>query len=52
MSIIKIFLQDLEELKRKFKEDPKAFRKRMRNADALMGTKDSMKFVNKIMKKK
>ena len=52
MSINKIFLQDLKSLKKKYKENPKAFKKRMRNADALMGNMDSMEFVNKIMKKK
>ena len=52
MSINKIFLQDLKEVKKQYKEDPKAFKKRIRNADALMGPTDSMEFVEKKMKQK
>lgn len=52
MSFNTIFLQDLKELKKKYKENPKAFKKRMRNADAISGPTDSMEYVEKKMKKK
>lgn len=51
MSFNKIYLQDLKELKEDYKQDPKAFKKRMQKADALIGPTDSMKFVEKIIKK-
>lgn len=51
MSFNKIYLQDLKELKADYKQDPKAFKRRMQKADALIGPNDSMKFVEKIMKK-
>jgi hypothetical protein len=52
MSINKIFLQDLKEVKKQYKENPKAFKKRIKNANALIGPTDAMEYVRKIMKEK
>lgn len=52
MSINKIYLQDVKELKKKYKEDPEGFKTRIKKADALIGPTDSMEYVHKIMKNK
>ena len=52
MSFNKIFLQEEKELKKRYAEDPEAFKRWINKADALIGPEKSMKFVEKIMKKK
>jgi hypothetical protein len=48
----KIYLQDVEELKRKYSEDPEGFVRKIRKADALIGPEDSMLFVDGVMNTK
>lgn len=52
MGFNKIYLQDLKEVKKDYKQDPKAFKRRIQNAEALIGPTNSMQFVKKIMKEK
>jgi hypothetical protein len=51
MSINKIYLKDLKELKKDYNQDPEKFKNRMIKADALIGPIDSISWVEKIMKK-
>ena len=50
MSVTKIYLQDLKELKEQYKNDPESFKRKMTKADVLIGPTNSMKFVEKIIK--
>jgi hypothetical protein len=52
MGFNKVFLNELKEVKKQYTEDPEGFKRRIQKADALIGPTDSMKFVEKIMKKK
>lgn len=49
MSVNKIYLQGLEELKDLFKRDPRFFRDKMIKADVLIGSNESIDYVNKII---
>ncbi len=50
MSFNKIYLQEVDEEKRRYEEDPKSFKKRIEKADSIIGPADSMKFVEEVMK--
>ena len=48
MSINKIFLKELKELKKDYKKDPESFKNKIKKADALIGPNDSVLFAEKI----
>lgn len=52
MSFNKIYLRELKDVKKEYTEDPEGFKRRISKADVLIGPTSSMKFVEKIMKKK
>lgn len=51
MSVNKIYLRTIDELKKEYEQDQEKFIRRMRKADILLGSNESVEFVKKINEK-
>lgn len=52
MGFNKIILPDIKEMKERYKQEPKSTINWIMKADAIIGPEDSVRYANKLLKKK